>query len=1160
MKLEERIEELANKYDLNKFREIWWTSKKIIEDIKNHTKQITAQLSEFDIHDEKHSEEVIRIIERLLGEKIDKLSFYELLLIYMSSYIHDAAMALPSWEYTLLREVEGTDEFYDNTLKIKIRNDFKPVHKYIDAIDIVNNNKEILYSSFENIKTYIFIESNENELMNSLADLMCDYEEFRNGYVEDLERYKKSPSDYINYSKIIRSEYIRSTHHIRIESYIKRIKQKYICYIGSLEAEKFVNDLGLICRSHGEEIEYVFNLDNKRKINNYLTANIQFVSILLRLGDVIHFSADRAPMSLFAEKNITDETSMMHWKSKFQELKYSFCNNNGHTYIKYSAYCSLPSTYYFIQKYIDCIDDEISNYYNLKHKWEYDNLDDIENYAIDIGNKVDRSDVNSDKSIFIPNNNMKFRLNQSKVLELLMGIQLYKDKYLCLREIYQNALDATKCMIAHNESNFRKEELFIEFGLGEDIINGNRYKYIYCLDKGIGMNKYIIDNYLLNIGNSYYKSKDFRKNNVGWNQGVKATSQFGIGLLSGYMLADKIGITTRYHESGSELISFILEGVNEYSYYVNPNRIDDEKIGSHGTMIKLYLKSEIAERVNNNKISKLPLLLMIKNDRVIKEFIDIDEYKNNLMFLISRNIGIENKDMPIYIVNSSGERERLISRYSIFNFKKYPQIKDEDVKKLYQEYYFFDGSSNQYNEMIDKREYIKDYIIEINTESLQVYSHISFPKKNINSDNLKIYDFSKFIGNNEGEILVDGVFVGGNKSLNDNQKEILGNDVIQNSIFNFNGEKRPILSVDRNSIISMPDIYDEIETIKQEYINKIASLVLEHIRNNDININDKEMSLILDIITRRFPTIVGSILKILSSKELSQVSIAKEVWDDTGIKLNDLFNCRNIEIRDCDFRRYKEVNRQLILRKAMSAEKIEVNDDNIKITSNEFIEFALSRHYHSNKNISLSSVAIAADEWSGKFSEYDLVSNIWPIISSNLYMCLNCEYEVTDVVEGRSKRISDSGNAIQAIAQLDPAMINPRVGIAIKESSFKEKESYIGEFDKIIKSFWLFELNNHGEDIRDKKRDYALFVYISPRSLNDKEKIRLREYELEDAKYVKGVREGWSILFLGKMQKYVILPGLCTRKEIIEAIPYSYIEEVSDVTYYNTDGTKVFQN
>ena len=86
MSLIEIIEQKLGTCDENK--ELWQASKDIIKSVAEHSKQISSQMSEYDIHDERHSEKVIEIIENLLAKKLQKLSFYELILLYLSAYLH----------------------------------------------------------------------------------------------------------------------------------------------------------------------------------------------------------------------------------------------------------------------------------------------------------------------------------------------------------------------------------------------------------------------------------------------------------------------------------------------------------------------------------------------------------------------------------------------------------------------------------------------------------------------------------------------------------------------------------------------------------------------------------------------------------------------------------------------------------------------------------------------------------------------------------------------------------------------------------------------------------------------------------------------------------------------------------------------------------------
>lgn len=555
MKIKERIITLIEEQKDEKSANLWNICQKIIDNINAHNKQIIAQMQEYDTHDQEHSEKVLEIMENILDPTtIEKMSFYELILLYMSAYLHDSAMAMPNWEYTLLRAVEGTEEYNDSTLSFKICNDYKRVHTFSEALDMVQNNKDKLFD-YEKARQYVCMKPTEEALIESLAELMCSYEEFRNGYTEELDGCKDSVSKYMNKSKFIRSEFIRQTHHIRVVDNVYALKGKIADAIGGFYAESFVEDLAAVCRCHGEKLEKIFELPIARKDWSDENANIQFLAILLRLGDVIHFDSERAPMSLYAEKQISDAESYKHWNAKFQELQYTVHNENSKVSIRYQAYCREPEMYYFIQDYLDGIDNEIDNYYILKNRWELIQNRELERYYLNI-DKVDRTQIKYDRDRFVPDKNMKFVLNQSKILELLMGIQLYKDKFLCIREIYQNALDASKCMKAYNRKLGKTENLTIQFGVGVEEIQGKTEKYIYCLDHGTGMNKYIIRNYLLHIGNSYYRSKEFAKKNTDWGYDVNPTSQFGIGLLSGYMLADKIGITTIHYEDNKAL-SFV---------------------------------------------------------------------------------------------------------------------------------------------------------------------------------------------------------------------------------------------------------------------------------------------------------------------------------------------------------------------------------------------------------------------------------------------------------------------------------------------------------------------------------------------------------------------------------------------------------------------------
>ena len=145
--------------------------------------------------------------------------------------------------------------------------------------------------------------------------------------------------------------------------------------------------------------------------------------------------------------------------------------------INCNAKCKNPKDYYNLSTYIDFIDYELSLYNRLKHEKSWDDC-----YP-EVCKSVNRNNLKYDKKLFTPVPHLKFTLEQNKILDLLMGAKLYSDEYACLRELYQNSLDACRCQIAIDKSKGKESKGKIEFGLENDE-DGN--KYVYCLDNGKG--------------------------------------------------------------------------------------------------------------------------------------------------------------------------------------------------------------------------------------------------------------------------------------------------------------------------------------------------------------------------------------------------------------------------------------------------------------------------------------------------------------------------------------------------------------------------------------------------------------------------------------------------------------------------------------------------
>ncbi|MFF4250836.1 caspase family protein [Streptomyces sp. NPDC001663] len=149
----------------------------------------------------------------------------------------------------------------------------------------------------------------------------------------------------------------------------------------------------------------------------------------------------------------------------------------------------------------------------------------------------------------------RFQLAEDGIKPLIMGTQLYGDRMLAVRELYQNALDACRRRHARqryaaltgeiDESDVKDlADYAVSFTLGQDAEG----LYIECVDDGIGMTVEELRDLFSRAGRRYEQSPRSVREIRRWRRvGVipELNSRFGIGAFSYFMLAEKIRVTTR---------------------------------------------------------------------------------------------------------------------------------------------------------------------------------------------------------------------------------------------------------------------------------------------------------------------------------------------------------------------------------------------------------------------------------------------------------------------------------------------------------------------------------------------------------------------------------------------------------------------------------------
>jgi hypothetical protein len=120
-------------------------------------------------------------------------------------------------------------------------------------------------------------------------------------------------------------------------------------------------------------------------------------------------------------------------------------------------------------------------------------------------------------------------------------------------------------------------------------------------DDGIGMDEYIIKNFLSVAGKSYYSSREFQK--LGLQ--MDPISRFGVGILSCFMVADEIEIETYkepYSTSSSEKLKIKIPSVDK-QFRIEAQQTKNAKVGT-SVLIKVLHSKILAKGKSKIKVTK----------------------------------------------------------------------------------------------------------------------------------------------------------------------------------------------------------------------------------------------------------------------------------------------------------------------------------------------------------------------------------------------------------------------------------------------------------------------------------------------------------------------------------------------------------------------------
>ena len=156
-----------------------------------------------------------------------------------------------------------------------------------------------------------------------------------------------------------------------------------------------------------------------------------------------------------------------------------------------------------------------------------------------------------------------------RLLKILVGSNLYGSSDACIRELLQNAWDAIQ---------LRKEQ---GDGAGGKIVVAYSVKsgWFEVSDDGIGMSEKAVTKSFLQVGADKLEALEI-------HAPVSQVGQFGIGVLSIFLLADRFEVTTKSYEEDDHAIRFSVNDLYE------PVEFDRSSSSSPGTKIRVYPRED----------------------------------------------------------------------------------------------------------------------------------------------------------------------------------------------------------------------------------------------------------------------------------------------------------------------------------------------------------------------------------------------------------------------------------------------------------------------------------------------------------------------------------------------------------------------------------------
>ena len=614
--IERHLEAFSNHKNSTERHRILWTTwcqnKRWLSHLLEYT---LPSFPTYSLHDATHAESVIHNIELILGEdRIKSLSATDAFMLLHVAYIHDIGMCITESDR---KEIINSSEFLELIKKSLKSNDIQVKHfaeRMLSQDDFCKSfgNKKIKERINECHETYL-----------AVAYFLSEYRRKEHGLVSG-ERLKSLVSG----KDSIGSGFSTSEVPLRI-----------FFQIAECAATHSIWGFDPIMKLSYENTGYAHDSMHPR-----------FVAVLLQVADALDVENGRFHSLIHSFYGKMNDISELHFQ-KHQSLRQLNITDKK---IFLSADCESQDVIRLIRNECNYLEELLKN---ANYHWS-----EIApgNFSGCLPTLLTPQLLHNGKEI--PNEliNAKFNLSQDKAFRLIEGINVYNDSFPYLKEVIQNAIDATKQQVwsdycgtkPKSEGVFSENKDSISSILPEKI-RKLLPKYpieiqleIVALDSKTGQqldeNKPIKDLSSCKFGVRVsvqdhgigISSNDLREmSNVGVSHSsnncklkemppvLRTTGKFGIGLQSIFQVTNSFQADTRTHFGEGYHITFT-SGAGSSSGIINTTNLDEIEKFPFGTQISFLIsdfKQIIKQRHIETWSGENPFENGYKNQRNLKE-------------------------------------------------------------------------------------------------------------------------------------------------------------------------------------------------------------------------------------------------------------------------------------------------------------------------------------------------------------------------------------------------------------------------------------------------------------------------------------------------------------------------------------------------------------